>query len=162
MKTKNKTSLKDLNSFRVDCFSSNFNIINNEKEIIDFLVSNKEPDSIILGGGTNTLFKNNIDKPILKIQIKGIEVINESNNSILISVGAGEVWDDLVNWCLTNNYGGLENLSLIPGNVGSAPIQNIGAYGVELKDVFKSCRAISIETGSLRIFKNIHQHLFFL
>jgi len=99
LKTKNKTSLKDLNSFRVDCFSSNFNIINNEKEIIDFLVSNKEPDSIILGGGTNTLFKNNIDKPILKIQIKGIEVINESNNSILISVGAGEVWDDLVNWC---------------------------------------------------------------
>ena len=155
MKTKNKTSLKDLNSFRVDCFSSNFNIINSEKEIIDFLVSNKEPNSIILGGGTNTLFKNDIDKPILKIQIKGIEVINENNNSILISVGAGEVWDDLVNWCLTNNYGGLENLSLIPGNVGSAPIQNIGAYGVELKDVFESCRAISIETGSLRIFKNI-------
>ena len=152
MKTKYKTSLKGLNSFGVECFSSNFNIIKNEKEIVDFIASNNYQESIILGGGSNMLFKNNIDKPILKIEIKGIEVINETAERVLISVGAGEVWDDLVNWSLSNNYGGLENLSLIPGNVGSAPIQNIGAYGVELKDVFESCRTISIETGLLRIF----------
>ena len=154
MKTKYKTSLKNLNSFGVECFSSNFNIINNEKEIIDFITLNNNPETIILGGGSNMLFKNNIDKPILKIEIKGIEIINETKEKVLISVGAGEVWNDLVSWSLSNNYGGLENLSLIPGNVGSAPIQNIGAYGVELKDVFESCRAISIETGLLRIFKN--------
>ena len=154
MKTKNKTSLKNLNSFGVECLSSNFNVINNEKEIIDFIVSNNNSESIILGGGSNMLFKNDVDKPILKIDIKGIEIINETKESVLISVGAGEVWDELVNWSLSNNYGGLENLSLIPGNVGSAPIQNIGAYGVELKDVFESCRAISIETGLLRVFKN--------
>ena len=154
MKTKYKTSLKNLNSFGVECFSSNFNIINNEKEIIDFITLNNNPETIILGGGSNMLFKNNIYKPILKIEIKGIEIINETKEKVLISVGAGEVWNDLVSWSLSNNYGGLENLSLIPGNVGSAPIQNIGAYGVELKDVFESCRAISIETGLLRIFKN--------
>tara|TARA_B100000795_G_scaffold244334_1_gene208782 strand:+ start:516 stop:1502 length:987 start_codon:yes stop_codon:yes gene_type:complete len=143
-----------LNSFGVECFSSNLNIINNEKEITDFIISNNDPESIILGGGSNILFKNDINRPILKIEIKGIDIINETNEKVLVSVGAGEVWDDVVNWSLTNNYGGLENLSLIPGNVGSAPIQNIGAYGVELKDVFESCRTISTETGLLKIFKN--------
>ncbi len=154
MKTKHRTSLKSLNSFGVECFSSNLNIINNEKEITDFIISNNDPESIILGGGSNILFKNDINRPILKIEIKGIDIINETNEKVLVSVGAGEVWDDVVNWSLTNNYGGLENLSLIPGNVGSAPIQNIGAYGVELKDVFESCRTISTETGLLKIFKN--------
>tara|TARA_B100000780_G_scaffold183941_1_gene129078 strand:+ start:394 stop:1380 length:987 start_codon:yes stop_codon:yes gene_type:complete len=143
-----------LNSFGVECFSSNLNIINNEKEITDFIISNNDLESIILGGGSNILFKNDINRPILKIEIKGIDIINETNEKVLVSVGAGEVWDDVVNWSLTNNYGGLENLSLIPGNVGSAPIQNIGAYGVELKDVFESCRTISTETGLLKIFKN--------
>ena len=143
-----------MNSFGVECFSSNLNIINNEKEITDFIISNNDLESIILGGGSNILFKNDINRPILKIEIKGIDIINETNEKVLVSVGAGEVWDDVVNWSLTNNYGGLENLSLIPGNVGSAPIQNIGAYGVELKDVFESCRTISTETGLLKIFKN--------
>ena len=134
--------------------SSNFNIANSEKEIISFIKKNNFIEPIILGGGTNILFKNNIDRSILKIQIKGIELINETEDHVIISVGAGEVWNDLVNWTINNNYGGLENLSLIPGNVGTAPIQNIGAYGVELKDVFENCRAISTENGSLRFFKN--------
>jgi len=149
-----KISLKNYNSFGVDVSSSNFNIANSEKEIISFIKKNNFIEPIILGGGTNILFKNNIDRSILKIQIKGIELINETEDHVIISVGAGEVWNDLVNWTINNNYGGLENLSLIPGNVGTAPIQNIGAYGVELKDVFENCRAISTENGSLRFFKN--------
>ena len=154
MQKQKKISLKNYNSFGVDVSSSNFNIANSEKEIISFIKKNNFIEPIILGGGTNILFKNNIDRSILKIQIKGIELINETEDHVIISVGAGEVWNDLVNWTINNNYGGLENLSLIPGNVGTAPIQNIGAYGVELKDVFENCRAISTENGSLRFFKN--------
>ncbi len=154
MQKKNKISLKNYNSFGVDVISSNFNIANSEQEIIDFIKKNNTGEPIILGGGTNILFKNNIDRSILKIQIKGIELINETEDYVIVSVGAGEVWNDLVNWTINNDYGGLENLTLIPGHVGSAPIQNIGAYGVELKDTFENCRAISIETGLLRIFKN--------
>ena len=154
MQKENKISLKNYNSFGVDVISSNFNIANSEKEIISFIKKNPFSEPIILGGGTNILFKNNIDRNILKIQVKGIELINETEDYVIISVGAGEVWNDLVNWSINNDYGGLENLTLIPGNVGSAPIQNIGAYGVELKDTFENCRAISIETGLLRIFNN--------
>ncbi|SUZ51642.1 uncharacterized protein METZ01_LOCUS4496 [marine metagenome] len=154
MQKKNKISLKNYNSFGVDVISSNFNIANSEQEIIHFIKKNNTGEPIILGGGTNILFKNNIDRSILKIQIKGIELINETEDYVIVSVGAGEVWNDLVNWTINNDYGGLENLTLIPGHVGSAPIQNIGAYGVELKDTFENCRAISIETGLLRIFKN--------
>ena len=154
MRKKIKISLKDFNSFGVDVTSTDFNIANSEHEIVKFLKKINFKTPIVLGGGTNMLFKKNIDKSILKIKIKGIEILNETNEFIEISVGAGEVWNNLVDWCVEKNYGGFENLSLIPGNVGSAPIQNIGAYGVELKDTFISCRAISIDNGSLKIFKN--------
>ena len=153
MRKKIKISLKNFNSFGVDAISSDFNVANSEQEIIEYLNEIKFSNPIILGGGTNILFKSNIDKSLLKIEIKGIEIINETNNYVDVSVGAGEIWDNLVNWSIEKNYGGLENLSFIPGNVGSAPIQNIGAYGVELKDTFLQCRAISIDSGLLRIFK---------
>lgn len=153
MRKKIKISLKNFNSFGVDAISSDFNVANSEQEIIEYLNEIKFSNPIILGGGTNILFKSNIDKSLLKIEIKGIEIINETNNYVDISVGAGEIWDNLVNWSIEKNYGGLENLSFIPGNVGSAPIQNIGAYGVELKDTFLQCRAISIDSGLLRIFE---------
>lgn len=154
MRKKIKISLKDFNSFGVDVTSTDFYIANSEHEIVKFLKKINFKTPIILGGGTNMLFKKNIDKSILKIKIKGIEILNETNEFIEISVGAGEVWNNLVDWCVEKNYGGFENLSFIPGNVGSAPIQNIGAYGVELKDTFISCRAISTDNGSLKIFKN--------
>ena len=153
MRKKIKISLKNFNSFGVDAISSDFNVANSEQEIIEYLNEIKFSNPIILGGGTNILFKSNIDKSLLKIEIKGIEIINETNNYVDVSVGAGEIWDNLVNWSIEKNYGGLENLSFIPGNVGSAPIQNIGAYGVELKDTFLQCRAISIDSGLLRIFE---------
>ena len=98
-------------AIRYNATTENLNIINNEKEITDFIISNNDLESIILGGGSNILFKNDINRPILKIEIKGIDIINETNEKVLVSVGAGEVWDDVVNWSLTNNYGGLENLS---------------------------------------------------
>ena len=146
------TSLKEYNTFGIEVTATNFNKAKSEDEILDFITEN-ESKPLILGGGSNILFKNNITKPILKIDIKGIEIIEENEESIYISVGAGENWNDFVKWSLANNYGGIENLSLIPGNVGSAPIQNIGAYGVELNDVFHSCRAISIYEKKLKIFK---------
>ena len=146
------TSLKEYNTFGLEVTATNFNKAKSENEILDFITEN-ESKPLILGGGSNILFKNNITKPILKIDIKGIEIIEENKESIYISVGAGENWNDFVKWSLANNYGGIENLSLIPGNVGSAPIQNIGAYGVELNDVFHSCRAISIYEKKLKIFK---------
>ena len=146
------TSLKEYNTFGIEVTATNFNKAKSEDEILDF-ITKSESKPLILGGGSNVLFKNNITKPILKIDIKGIEIIEENEESIYISVGAGENWNDFVEWSLVKNYGGIENLSLIPGNVGSAPIQNIGAYGVELNDVFHSCRAISIDEKKLKIFK---------
>ena len=145
------TSLKEYNTFGIEVLANNFNIAKNENEILDFLTEN-ENVPLILGGGSNILFKKNINKAILKIEIKGIEIIKENKNCIYISVGAGENWNDFVKWSLVKNYGGIENLSLIPGNVGTAPIQNIGAYGVELKDVFYSCRAISVDEKTQKIF----------
>ena len=150
MKT-HTSSLKDFNTFGIDVLANNFNKAKNEDEILHFLIENK-CNPLILGGGSNILFKNNINKPILKIEIKGIQIIEENENSIYVSVGAGENWNDFVRWSLAKNYGGIENLSLIPGNVGSAPIQNIGAYGAELKDVFHSCRAISIDNKIIKTF----------
>ncbi len=154
MKKKIKISLKNFNSFGIDAISSDFNVANSEQEIIEYLNEVKFSNPIVLGGGTNILFKNDVDKGLLKIEIKGIKIINETKDYVDISVGAGENWSNLVNWSIRKNYGGLENLSLIPGNVGSAPIQNIGAYGVELKDTFLNCRAISVDTGLLKIFQN--------
>jgi UDP-N-acetylmuramate dehydrogenase len=138
----------------VNAISTKFSIANSEQKIIEFLERISFSSPIILGGGTNILFKNNIDTNIIKIEIKGITITSETSKHIDISVGAGEKWDDLVNWSIQRNYGGLENLSLIPGNVGSAPIQNIGAYGVELKDCFLRCRAVSVKSGTIKIFNN--------
>ena len=147
-----KTSLKQYNSFGVDVTSTDFKIAKSKQELKSFLKEKENP--IILGGGTNILFKKNIDRSIIKVEIKGIEITNVTENYVYINVGAGENWNDLVLWSLKKNYGGLENLSLIPGNVGSAPIQNIGAYGAELKDVFVSCRTIEVKNGLSRMFSN--------
>jgi len=149
-----KTSLKPYNSFGVDAYASDFVIIESEKGILEFIEKNKSKDLLVLGGGTNILFKKDVDYPILKINIKGVEIINEDDNEVLLSVGAGENWNELVWWCIKNDFGGLENMVSIPGNVGSAPIQNIGAYGKEIKDVIENCRGVFIKNGSIKIFNN--------
>lgn len=105
---------------------------------------------VILGGGSNVLIKSDLRQPVLKISIPGIEKVSESEEEVLIKVGAGVNWHDLVTYCVENGLGGIENLALIPGTVGAAPIQNIGAYGVELSDTFHSLKAFLPETGEYR------------
>ena len=130
-----KYSLKDLNSFGVESYARDLFYINSIDDISAIDPNIRKKDIIILGGGTNMLFKSMfIERPVFKIQIKGIKIYKENENEVYVSVGAGVNWDHFVLWCLDNNFGGIENLISIPGNVGSAPIQNIGAYGKEVKD----------------------------
>jgi UDP-N-acetylmuramate dehydrogenase len=109
---------------------------------------------LILGGGSNCVFVNDFDGLVIKVEMRGIEVVSESASEILVKVASGEVWHDLVMYCLSKNWGGVENLSLIPGTVGAAPIQNIGAYGVEVKELVECVDGISLEDGVARSFTN--------
>jgi len=148
---KNNITLKPYNTFGIDVKATEFASINSIQELRDVLNTNPT-DLLILGGGSNILLTKDVEALVLQINLKGISVISRSENSVQIEVAAGENWHELVCWCLNENFGGLENLSLIPGNVGTAPIQNIGAYGVELKDSFVSCEALNIKTKELRTF----------
>jgi len=107
---------------------------------------------MILGGGSNVLFTRGFTGVVGKMEIKGFHLLNESDDEVVVSVGAGENWHQFVLWCVERGFGGVENLSLIPGTVGAAPMQNIGAYGVELKEVFHSLEAYEIKTGKLATF----------
>ncbi len=127
--------------------------VRSEQEVIKTLKSLKDKKIFILGGGTNILFTSDVEVPIINVKIKGIKIISENNNYITISIGAGEIWDDFVKWAISQNFGGVENLISIPGYVGGAPIQNIGAYGVEIKDVFVSCSGYFLETIQKKNFK---------
>lgn len=139
-------SLKDYNTFGIDCKAKFFVSVANTTELIDVLSDNKYEERFILGGGSNMLLTQDIDALVVHVNLKGIAVLSETEEQVQIEVMAGENWHQLVLACIERGYGGLENLSLIPGNVGTAPIQNIGAYGVELKDIFESCTAIDIES----------------
>ena len=144
-------SLKEYNTFNIDVKSDKFISINSEDQLIDFLSQNKGEENIfVLGGGSNVLFSKDYKGTIVHISIKGKKIIKELDDSIIIEVNSGENWHEFVKWSIENNYGGIENLSLIPGNVGAAPIQNIGAYGVELKDVFDSCRVLLIDSNEIK------------
>ena len=151
MTLKNNISLKPFNTFGIDVNASKFVSIDSLQNLKDILNTNPV-DLLILGGGSNMLLTKDVEALVLQINLKGISVISSFKNSVHVEVAAGENWHELVCWCLNKDFGGLENLSLIPGNVGTAPIQNIGAYGVELKDSFISCEAIHIHTKELRTF----------
>ncbi len=152
MQIQKHISLKPFNTFGIDAKADNFVSVNTVEELKAALSLTGYPEKFILGGGSNMLLTKDIKPLVVHINIKGIEAVNENGNSIHIKAKAGENWHEFVLWCLRQDYGGLENLSLIPGNVGSAPIQNIGAYGVELKDVFVSCDAIEVETLKTKTF----------
>jgi len=147
-------SLKDYNTFRIDARCNHFVELNTEDGILTFIELNQGnfPKHLILGGGSNLLFTKDFDGHVLKISNKGIQVYQQDHDSVLVGAMAGEVWDDFVQFAVNQGYGGLENLSLIPGTVGASPIQNIGAYGVELCDVFHSCRAVQISDGTIHTF----------
>ena len=152
MDVKQNYSLKKYNSFNIDVVAKEFIQINSVKELIDLQKNSKNKNKLFIGGGSNILFTNNFEGLVVHINLKGISVKKMNENFSEIKVMSGENWNELVNWCIENNLGGLENLSLIPGNVGAAPIQNIGAYGVELKDVFISCEVYDLNAEKLNIY----------
>jgi UDP-N-acetylmuramate dehydrogenase len=152
MHIKQNISLKPHNTFGIDVIAKHFVSVANMKELQHILSLDELSEKLILGGGSNILLTKNFDGLVVINNLKGIEIISEDENFVFIKCYAGENWHEFVLWCINNNFGGVENLSLIPGNVGTAPIQNIGAYGVELKDVFESCEALSKETKKLQKF----------
>ena len=150
MNIEKNISLKHLNTFGIDVKASSYCRVTSIDSLLEFLSENNS--FFTLSGGSNILLTSNIDVPVLHLDLKGINILKETDSHIFIKAQAGENWHEFVLWCISNNFGGLENMSLIPGNVGTSPIQNIGAYGVELKDVFYKLKAIEIATGPRRVF----------
>lgn len=145
-------NLKPYNTFGVTSYAKYFVEVTTAEELIELLGNSHYPELFILGGGSNMLLTKDIDALVIYINLKGISIDFKDDKFVHLKVMAGENWHQLVLYCLKKNYGGVENLSLIPGNIGAAPIQNIGAYGVELKDVFVSCEAIHIKNGEIKTF----------
>ncbi|QNJ96840.1 UDP-N-acetylmuramate dehydrogenase [Constantimarinum furrinae] len=141
-------SLKEYNTFGIESAARKFVSVKTVSELQEVLRKFRNEPKFILGGGSNMLLKNNIDSLVIHIALMGVEVISEDRDHVYITAMGGENWHEFVLYCVESNYGGIENLSLIPGNVGTAPIQNIGAYGVELKDVFERCTAVRIKDGT--------------
>ncbi|WP_299227199.1 UDP-N-acetylmuramate dehydrogenase [uncultured Psychroserpens sp.] len=152
MHIKNNISLKPFNTFGIDVKAKQFISVSTTEELKTIFSSKDFPNKFILGGGSNMLLTKDIDALVVHINLKGKQVISKTDTSVLVESQAGENWHDFVLWTLDNGFGGLENLSLIPGNVGTSPIQNIGAYGVELKDTFYSCTALNLETLEAETF----------
>ncbi|RZK51298.1 MAG: UDP-N-acetylmuramate dehydrogenase, partial [Pedobacter sp.] len=150
---KQNVSLKPYNTFGIDVKASLFADIHSANDLVA-LFTNSEIDGkklLVLGGGSNMLFTKDFNGVVVKLSIPGISYTTQGDE-IIVTAGAGVVWNDLVTFCVNNGFAGLENLTLIPGTVGASPIQNIGAYGVELKDVFLSCQAFEIATFETKMF----------
>lgn len=145
-------SLKNYNTFGIDVKAKRFISINSVKELQQLLF--KEKELFLLSGGSNMLLTKDIEKLVAHIDIRGISIENEDENFVEVTVNAGENWHKFVLWCVNKNYGGLENLSLIPGKVGTCPMQNIGAYGVEVKDTITKVSVLEIQTGKITSFSN--------
>lgn len=145
-------SLKKYNTFGIDVNAKRFVSVNSLSELKEILATEKS--IFLISGGSNILLTKDIDRLVVHLNLKGV-VVNDTNEDLVyVTAEAGEDWHKFVMWCISQNYGGLENLSLIPGNVGTSPIQNIGAYGVEIKDTFVQLEALEIATGKMKVFKN--------
>jgi UDP-N-acetylmuramate dehydrogenase len=155
MKAEKNISLKNLNTFGVDVKSKYFVEVTSEEELIQVLNSAEfsNHQKMILGSGSNILFTKDFDGLVIKNSISGIKLLDEDINNVIVEAGAGVIWEDLVQYCVDRNYGGIENLSFIPGTVGAAPIQNIGAYGQELEETFDELNGIYIDSCKSKIFK---------
>lgn len=145
-------SLQAYNTFGIDARAEVFVEVHTETELREALRLDIRP-RYILGGGSNLLLRKGLKGLVIKNSIGGRRLEREFPHSVYIASGAGENWHQLVGWCIEQGYGGIENLSLIPGTVGAAPIQNIGAYGVELREVFHRLEALHLDTGQKRIFR---------
>jgi UDP-N-acetylmuramate dehydrogenase len=149
-------SLTQYNTFGIDVTANYFTKIDSMPTLLEAIrYARKEQKTIrVLGGGSNILLTKNPDDFILHNGFTGIETVEENDDAIVLKIGAGENWHQTVLFCVENGYGGIENLSLIPGNVGASPIQNIGAYGVEVKDRIVSVEAVDLQTGEVETFAN--------
>ncbi len=156
MLIKENVSLKPYNTFGVEAIAKYFAVASNQDEVREILNWTKENNQkiLLLSGGSNMLIVNDWDGLALKIEMHGIEIVESNEDEAIVKVNSAEVWNDFVQWCIERDLGGLENLSLIPGRAGTAPIQNIGAYGVEIKDTMTELTALEIATGQLRTFTN--------
>lgn len=152
MIVKQNISLKDYNTFGIDVIARKLIEVRSTAELQEAIKSSE--DFIVLSGGSNILITRNIEQDVIYVNSKGISTIYEDDHSIELKVQAGENWHEFVLWCIEHNYGGIENLSLIPGNVGTSPIQNIGAYGVEVKDVITQVEVIERTSGKIMTFSN--------
>ena len=154
MQIQKNISLKNYNTFGIEVKAKQFIEINSSDELHALIAVTKE--FFILSGGSNLLLTKDIEKLVIHLNTKGIEILTEmqNENEVFVKVSAGENWHEFVVWCINHNFGGIENMSLIPGNVGTSPIQNIGAYGIELKDTMYELEALEIATGELKSFSN--------
>ncbi len=154
MVTHSSYSIKDLNTFGFDVLAHEvieIHSVNDLHTLYEQQLINE--NSRVLGGGSNILFTRDFEGQMLRNLIKGTTIISESDTKVEVCFGGGEIWHEAVLFCVNNGWGGIENLSLIPGTVGASPIQNIGAYGSEIKDTFKWLKAFNLKTGEIEIFE---------
>lgn len=151
MQISSHISLKPFNTFGIDASAKLFTVVRSTTDVQELLQHRdyKNNPHFILGGGSNILLTQNVDALVIKNELKGITIVEETEDYALVKCAAGEVWHDFVLYCIGRGFAGIENLSLIPGNTGASPMQNIGAYGVEIKDTFHELEAIDLETGEI-------------
>lgn len=154
MEIQNNFSLKNYNTFGIEAKAEQFIAVHSVAELKNVLEQNKLNTKFILGGGSNMLLTKDIEALVIHIDLKGKKIIAEDDDFVWVESQAGETWHEFVLWTIDKNFGGLENMSLIPGNVGTTPVQNIGAYGTEIKDTFISCDALSIANQETKKFTN--------
>lgn len=152
MQIQENFSLKKYNTFGIEAKAKQFVAVHSVADLKTVLRENKSQPNFILGGGSNMLLTQDIQALVIHIDLKGKKILKEDNDYVWIESQAGENWHELVLWTIDQNFGGFENMSLIPGNVGATPVQNIGAYGTEIKDTFVSCEAVKIATQEMKTF----------
>jgi UDP-N-acetylmuramate dehydrogenase len=158
MEIQTNFSLKNYNTFGIEAKAKQFVAVHSITELKTVLEQNKSENKFILGGGSNMLLTKNIDALVIHIDLKGKRIISENDDYVWVESQAGENWHEFVLWTIDQNFGGLENMSLIPGNVGTTPVQNIGAYGTEIKDTFVSCEAVTLVNQELKTFTKEECH----
>ena len=152
MKIYDNFSLKKYNTFGIEAKAKQFVAVHTVAELKTVLEQHQHDKKFILGGGSNMLLTQDIDALVIHVDLKGKRIVKEDDDFVWVESNAGEEWHEFVLWTIDQNFGGLENMSLIPGNVGTTPVQNIGAYGTEIKDTFVSCEAMHINTQTMKTF----------
>jgi UDP-N-acetylmuramate dehydrogenase len=152
MQIQDNFSLKKYNTFGIEAKAKQFVAVHSVEDLKEVLHKKSADKKFILGGGSNMLLTQDIDALVIHVDLKGKKVVKEDDDFAWVESMAGENWHEFVLWTIDQNFGGLENMSLIPGNVGTTPVQNIGAYGTEIKDTFVSCEAVKIDNQETKTF----------